>query len=593
MWKRFRPSYIRAFNDAKDCAGKKMLNDKTIDTDDYVEASEFRYLAVYLCVYCAMFDAFAMIDGNSEGITADDDRRMDITEWKRSYSKIAGHGFVAFKSLENSTDARLEAVFREMDAAGKGKVPLLEFCAFVKRKEQEAGTTIGKLLSAGDDHNRDAGFRRQKSQKRWKKARRSVTMLTLAIQNYVGEDDDDVIEELVKRALQEKSMDRELERWLGSALIFDTMTGHGCNAQDESDGCNAQDESDGLLNYEEYRFFHARLVAGFNKRSTMEGSTEALISEEEEAKAVEDDWRRDSKGDGTVDPHDFKYSICELAATWCIPENDEEPGPDFTEFLQQLHPLVFGTDPMVVVDEYLVEKYKEFQQDQAFLDYAHDTYGEKDESADAFAERTKVIIEHSPVSKADDVTGWFGEAPQTVTDCVLDYWAHEPKENKLKEKKETLEAHEVEQQVQEKAEARAKTEGGCSMLAAVWSRKWRKGQSGQTEKRLGKWTKANHFGCIKAWNTALVTISEDNQDEEYAAHGQSQINRQQLPNKPKAEAHSINNILSRNLSHVFSFAHLILQLLLPCHSSSELTLVQSPQPQSLSDLQYPRSSPIR
>merc|ERR550514_2637481 len=43
VWKRFRPSYIRAFNDAKDAASSK-----TSRSDDYVTKVEFRLLFSYL-----------------------------------------------------------------------------------------------------------------------------------------------------------------------------------------------------------------------------------------------------------------------------------------------------------------------------------------------------------------------------------------------------------------------------------------------------------------------------------------------------------------------------------------------------------------
>jgi hypothetical protein len=150
IWKQFRPSYIRAFNDAKDIATNKKIG-KTISADDYVQPSEFRCLAIYLCVYCVMFDAFSLIDGDSAGTTADDDRRIDIDEWKAGYSKIAGIGFAAFQASPGIDDATLEGIFQEMDDDSKGKVLLNEFCAYIEQKEQDAGTAIGSLLAAGDD----------------------------------------------------------------------------------------------------------------------------------------------------------------------------------------------------------------------------------------------------------------------------------------------------------------------------------------------------------------------------------------------------------------------------------------------------------
>ena len=48
IWKAFRPSYIRAFNDAKDVADS--VSKGKINTDDYVSKAEFRILAAYLCL---------------------------------------------------------------------------------------------------------------------------------------------------------------------------------------------------------------------------------------------------------------------------------------------------------------------------------------------------------------------------------------------------------------------------------------------------------------------------------------------------------------------------------------------------------------
>ena len=66
-WKQFRPSYIRAFTDAKDtntndgprkmkstsnrAAGKDFSEGGTLDGDDYVTRSEFRVLCGMLCLY--------------------------------------------------------------------------------------------------------------------------------------------------------------------------------------------------------------------------------------------------------------------------------------------------------------------------------------------------------------------------------------------------------------------------------------------------------------------------------------------------------------------------------------------------------------
>jgi hypothetical protein len=191
-----------------------------------------------------------------------------------------------------------------------------------------------------------------------------------------------------------------------------------------------------------------------------------------------------------------------LAATWCTSEDDEDPGPDFAEFLRQLHPFVFGDDPTEVVEQYLVGKYKELKDDGEFLQYAHKEYGSQDETLEGYSEHTKVMAEHTPVSKANDNTGWFGE-DLSVKRCMFDYWYHENGE------------HAHEKRVDGKRVDGTKPEAeasSCSILAAVWSRKWRKEK--KAEKKLGKWTKLNQFSCIKAWNTgpptAGMTTTEGN-----------------------------------------------------------------------------------
>jgi hypothetical protein len=60
----FRPSYIRAFNDAKDYKadnGEVLEGTKTSTADDFVSKGEFRLFCAYLCIYASMFDAFAKV----------------------------------------------------------------------------------------------------------------------------------------------------------------------------------------------------------------------------------------------------------------------------------------------------------------------------------------------------------------------------------------------------------------------------------------------------------------------------------------------------------------------------------------------------
>eukprot|EP00941_MAST-03F_sp_MAST-3F-sp1_P005264 g5264.t1 len=125
IWKAFRPSYIRAFNDAKDLVGGKGSNN-----NDYVEAKEFRGLCAYLCLYAVMYDAFSLIDGGGGTVDdkAGDDRKMSPDEWKAGYKKLKDIGFAGLREVAEGDEANAEAVFNEMDENKKGAVLLNEFC---------------------------------------------------------------------------------------------------------------------------------------------------------------------------------------------------------------------------------------------------------------------------------------------------------------------------------------------------------------------------------------------------------------------------------------------------------------------------------
>jgi hypothetical protein len=153
IWKCYRPSYIRAFNDAKDIGKDKAIKGIKATEDDYVNKSEFRLLNAYLCIYATMFDAFSLVDGKQGAAAtaggntdAEDDRRISKEEWAGSFEKVKAYGFVG---LSQVTDP--EAAFKEMDADGKGMVLLGEWCRWIEQKEQAAGTEWGKMLAAGDD----------------------------------------------------------------------------------------------------------------------------------------------------------------------------------------------------------------------------------------------------------------------------------------------------------------------------------------------------------------------------------------------------------------------------------------------------------
>jgi len=150
LWRAFRPSYIRAFNDAKDI-GKEIRIGGTASatTEDYVTKGEFRCLCAYLCLYAAMFDAFAAIDGSTGEF---DDRRMSLEEWEGAFETLKVYPFTAVaKIVDETTEDTAASVFSEMDADGKGMVLLAEFCTYIEQAEKSAGTPIGILLTLAED----------------------------------------------------------------------------------------------------------------------------------------------------------------------------------------------------------------------------------------------------------------------------------------------------------------------------------------------------------------------------------------------------------------------------------------------------------
>jgi len=149
LWKTFRPSYIYAFNNAKDLhagSGEVLQGAKTATTDDYVSFAEFRVFTLYLRIYSIMFDAFADIDGESEGRTADDDMRLDIDEFLGWYNKSGGGpNFKAFEGVDTEEQAR--ELFETLDADSSGKIIFSEFTDSVKQVEIVENTAIGQLLN--------------------------------------------------------------------------------------------------------------------------------------------------------------------------------------------------------------------------------------------------------------------------------------------------------------------------------------------------------------------------------------------------------------------------------------------------------------
>lgn len=135
VFKRFRSSYIRAFNAAKDISKS---------SEDYITFAEFRLLNAYLCIFAGLYDIFSKLDGGGEGITEDDDRRITEKEFVEGYRYFKDSGFSSLSKIKSTSNAK--AVFATMDSDQKGKVLLIEFCDYVQMMEVRAGTAIGKLF---------------------------------------------------------------------------------------------------------------------------------------------------------------------------------------------------------------------------------------------------------------------------------------------------------------------------------------------------------------------------------------------------------------------------------------------------------------
>jgi len=151
VWEYFRPSYIRAFNDAK--------NVHTGGDDDYVTKLEFRTCAAYLCVYAAMTDCFLLVEGGGDGlggIKSDGevgvrDHRISLEEWRTSFPSFRygydGYSFAAFADLADNDSRTADSTFLEMDSDGHGMIILSEWCEFIKEAEIEANSEIGAIFS--------------------------------------------------------------------------------------------------------------------------------------------------------------------------------------------------------------------------------------------------------------------------------------------------------------------------------------------------------------------------------------------------------------------------------------------------------------
>ena len=153
LFKAFRPCYMRAFTDAKDYkadTGAVIKGTKKATDDDFVSKEEFRLFNVYLIVYAAMFDAFAKIDGGGSGRDANDDKRVELEEFKSGFKGVTGYGFKAFEPLWDAKKKDARLVFESIDDNGGGIVLLDEWCEFIKAAEIKANTVVGQLLNADE-----------------------------------------------------------------------------------------------------------------------------------------------------------------------------------------------------------------------------------------------------------------------------------------------------------------------------------------------------------------------------------------------------------------------------------------------------------
>jgi hypothetical protein len=151
IWDAFRPCYIRAFKDAADWSyddGTTISGTKSAKQDDFVSIDEFRVFNAYVVIYAAIFDAFAQIDGGGAGRDAGDDKRIELHEWLAGYEGLAGlYGFVATQDLAGKSKRGATSIFQKMDDNGGGIVLLEEFATYVKAREIEEDTTLGKCLN--------------------------------------------------------------------------------------------------------------------------------------------------------------------------------------------------------------------------------------------------------------------------------------------------------------------------------------------------------------------------------------------------------------------------------------------------------------
>ena len=113
----------------------------------------WEFLSASILSLSRMFDAFAMLDGKSAGVTATDDRCITLTEWRWGWPNVKGHGFCALADIdpENAAQKFADIHANSEDAMGKGTLTLQEWCVHLKQQEIEQRTLTGMLLMRGDD----------------------------------------------------------------------------------------------------------------------------------------------------------------------------------------------------------------------------------------------------------------------------------------------------------------------------------------------------------------------------------------------------------------------------------------------------------
>ena len=144
LYHRYYRSYIRAFNDARAGIGGPDEEGITEDggaisklplarRDAYVTRRAFRRLLLNLATYSIWYEVFALIDGGTRGVTAEDDHRISKSEWVRSLEKVraAGRSWAPYQAFKNAHASDFEV----MDRDKGGFLTLEEFFKYVRAAE--------------------------------------------------------------------------------------------------------------------------------------------------------------------------------------------------------------------------------------------------------------------------------------------------------------------------------------------------------------------------------------------------------------------------------------------------------------------------